>query len=71
MKKIIGFLSVALVLMAAPSCGDKTKKEVVVVPTQTKTIIVEKEPAPKNTVITLDKKGVKVETKKVGVIIKN
>jgi hypothetical protein len=72
MKKIIGLSSFAILLFAAASCGsDKTTKEVIVVPAQPKTIVIEKEPTTPNTVITLDKKGVKVEAKKVGVTIKN
>jgi hypothetical protein len=72
MKKIIGLSSFVILLFAAVSCGSgKTTKEVIVVPAQTKTIVVEKEPATPNTVITLDKNGVKVEAKKVGVTIKH
>jgi len=71
MKNIIGFLSMAVVFTAM-SCTDKTKetkKEVIVVPAQP-TIIV-KDPPAKATTITLDKNGVKVETKKVNVKIDN
>ena len=71
MKNIIGFLSVAAVLTAM-SCTDQTKevkKEVIVVPAQP-TIIV-KDPPAKSTTISLDKNGVKVETKKVKVKIDN
>ncbi len=71
MKKIIGFLLMATVFFAM-SCTDpktETKKEVIVVPA-TPTIIV-KDPPAKATTITLDKNGVKVETKKVKVKIDN
>jgi hypothetical protein len=66
MKKIIGLLSFsALVLIM--SCGDRkteVKKEVVVVPA--KPAVEVKKP----TTIVLDKNGVKVETKKVDVSVK-
>jgi hypothetical protein len=65
MKKIIGLLSVVAVLIFA-SCTDKApeaKKEVIVVPAAP-VIIVKDPPPPKSTVITLDKKGVKIETGK-------
>jgi hypothetical protein len=64
MKKIIGFLLLAAVLTAV-SCNDKApeaKKEVIVVPVAP--VIIVKDPPVKSTTITLDKKGVKVETKK-------
>ena len=67
MKNIIPLLSVAVVLIAT-SCTDQTKevkKEVIVVPSQP-TIIV-KDPPAKSTTISLDKNGVKVETKKIKV----
>ena len=64
MKKIIVFLLMAAVLTLS-FCTDQTKevKKEVVVPVEP-TIIV-KDPPAKVTTITLDKKGVKVETKKV------
>ena len=72
MKKIIGFLSFAAVLTIM-SCAGKSaegKKEVIIVPAATPVIVV-KEPPVKGTTITLDKNGVKVEAKKVDVVIKN
>jgi hypothetical protein len=71
MKKIIGFLSFAAVLTIM-SCAGKpadVKKEVVIVPAAP--VIIVKDPPIKGTTITLDKKGVKVEAKKVDVTIKN
>ena len=66
MKKFSGFLSlIALFTMMACS-NDKpaeVKKEVIVVPSAPATV------PEKNTVITLDKNGVKVTTKKVDVTI--
>ena len=66
MKKFSGFLSlIALFTMMACS-NDKpaeVKKEVIVVPSAPATV------PDKNTVITLDKNGVKVTTKKVDVTI--
>ena len=70
MKKIIGFLSLAAVLTTL-SCTDKpaeVKKEVIIVPSSP-TIIV-KDPPAKSTTVTLDKNGVKVESKKVDVTVK-
>ena len=70
MKKIIGFLSLAVVLVTM-SCTAKpaeVKKEVIVVPA--KPVVVVKAPAAKATSVTLDKNGVKVETKKVDVSVK-
>jgi len=70
MKKIIALFSFAagLTLM---SCGDnkpeQVKKEVVVNPAP---VIVKKDPPKKPTTISLDKNGVKVETKKVDVSVK-
>jgi hypothetical protein len=67
MKKIIGFLSFAVVLTIM-SCAGKpaeVKKEVIIVPAATPV------PPEKGTTITLDKNGVKVEAKKVDVVIKN
>jgi len=71
MKKIIGFLSPAL-LFTIISCSNEpaeTKKEVIVVPVKTEKkepVVIKDEP----TSITLDKNGVKVQTKKVKVDIK-
>ena len=70
MKKIIIFLSLA-VGFTTLSCNDKTKetkKEVIVVPASP-TIIVKDAPA-KSTSVSVDKNGVKVETKKVDVSVK-
>ncbi len=53
------------------SCAEKpteTKKEIIVVPAAP--VIIIKEPVQKPTTITLDKNGVKVETKKTEVVIK-
>jgi copper chaperone CopZ len=71
MKKIIGFLSVALVLitMACTNEPAEVKKEVIVVPSAP--VIIVKDPPEKSTKVTLDKNGVKVETKKVDVTVKN
>jgi hypothetical protein len=70
MKKIIGLLSL-IVVITAMSCTDQTKetkKEVIVVPAPAPApapvIIVKDPPA---TTISIDKNGVKVETKKVKV----
>lgn len=73
----MGILSVAFLLVAFSCTNKETKveKEVVVVPvptpapaaTTTKVIEVKEVPT-KETSITLDKKGVKVESKKVDVI---
>jgi hypothetical protein len=73
MKKIIGFSSlIALLTIMVSSCGPaEVKKEVIIVPAQPQRVIIEKEPAKKSTTITLDKNGVKVESKKVDVNIKN
>ena len=71
MKKIIGFLTMATVLIAT-SCTDEkkeVKKEVIVVPASPTIII--KDPPAKSTTISLDKDGIKVETKKVKVKIDN
>jgi len=70
MKKIIGFLSLAAVLVIV-SCASKpaeVKKEVIVVPA--KPVVVVKAPPAKPTTVTLDKNGVKIETKKVDVSVK-
>ncbi len=70
MKKIIIFLSVSLVIitMACTNKSAETKKEVIVVPASP--VIIVKDPPEKSTKITLDKKGVKVETKKIEVTVK-
>ena len=73
MKKIIGLFYTGIVF-AVISCSNEpaeTKKEVIVVPAPVKVekkepVVVEKDPS---TTITLDKKGVKVKTKKVKVDI--
>lgn len=71
MKKSIIYLSLITVLFVM-ACNDKpAEKEVIVVPTAAPVIIVKDPPEKKGTTITLDKNGVKVETKKVGVDIKN
>jgi hypothetical protein len=67
MKKIQGIVALAIFFMM--SCTDKTKetkKETVVVPTQTQTVT----PPAKPTTITLDKNGVKVEAKKIDITVK-
>ena len=66
MKKFSGFLSLIALFTIMACSNDKpaeVKKEVIVVPSAPATV-----PA-KNTVITLDKNGVKVTTPKVDVII--
>ena len=71
MKKIIGFLSFAAVLTIM-SCAGKpaeAKRELIIVPAAP--VIMVKDPPVKGTTITLDKNGVKVEAKKVDVVIKN
>lgn len=71
MKSIIGLFSVAVAVIIM-SCGNEkpaeVKKEVVVVPSSP--TIVTKNPPKKPTTISLDKNGVKVETKKVDVTVK-
>ena len=69
MKKIIGFLSFASVLTIISCKPAETKKEVVIVPAAP--VIIVKNPPEKGTTVTLDKNGVKVEAKKVDVVIKN
>ena len=67
MKKIIGFLPFAAILTIM-SCAGKpaeVKREVIIVPAATPVT------PEKGTTITLDKNGVKVEAKKVDVVIKN
>lgn len=67
MKRIIVFLSLAVTVTAISySCRPAAKKEVIVVPSNQPA----KEPVKKSTTITLDKNGVKVEAKKVDVVIK-
>jgi hypothetical protein len=71
MKKFICLFTV-IVTLAAISCTEKpaaAKKEVIIVPASPSVIVV-KEESPKTTTIELDKNGVKVVTKKVGVVIK-
>ena len=70
MKKFIAFLSLAADLMITVySCKPaETKKEVIVVPSAP--VIIVKDPPEKGTTVTLDKNGVKVEAKKVGVVVK-
>jgi len=69
MKKIIGFLSFAAILTIMSCKPAETKKEVVIVPSAP--VIIVKNPPEKGTTVTLDKNGVKVEAKKVDVVIKN
>lgn len=70
MKKIIGLLSL-LAVFTAMSCTDQTKetkKEVIVVPAPAPApVIIVKDPPAEGTTISVDKNGVKVETKKVKV----
>lgn len=70
MKKIIAFLLLGSGLtVAIYSCKPaETKKEVVVVPSTP--VVIVKDPPEKGTTITVDKNGVKVEAKKVGVVVK-
>lgn len=66
MKKFSGFLSLIALFVIIACSNDKpaeVKKEVIVVPSAPATV------PEKNTVITLDKNGVKVTTKKVDVTI--
>jgi hypothetical protein len=68
MKKITGFLSLA-VLLVAMACSDKpaeVKKEVIVVPS---TVLV-KDPEKPTTTVIVDKNGVKVVAKKLDVTVK-
>ncbi len=82
MKKIIGSLSllVAVTILSCTNQPEEVKKEVIVVPVETpkKDVIIVpvtppkviiQEPVKKPTSITLDKKGVKVESKNVDVIV--
>ena len=69
MKKIIGFLSLVIVLIFV-ACSNKpaeVKKEVIVVPVSP--VVVVKDPV-KPTTIIMDKNGVKVATKKIDVTVK-
>lgn len=73
---MIVFLSLASVAVACTNDPKEVKKEVIVVPATppatpppTPPTIIVKEPAAKPTTIILDKQGIKVETKKVGVSI--
>jgi hypothetical protein len=72
MKKIFGLFSLAAILFIM-SCGNdkpaEVKKEVIIV--KPSPVIVTKDPPKKPTTISLDKNGVKVETKKVDVKIEN
>jgi hypothetical protein len=68
MKKIIGFLSLVVVL-SIMACSDKpavVKKEVIIVPATPVAVVKDEKP----TTIVLDKNGVKVVTKKVDVVVK-
>lgn len=70
MKKQIGFF-LMFALVTIMSCNDKpaeVKKEVIIVPAAP--VIIVKDPPAKSTTITVDKNGVKVEAKKVNVVIK-
>lgn len=72
MKKSIGFLSVAIAFTVL-SCTDRTtevKKEVIVTPVEKPAAVVKDVPS-KPTSISVDKNGVKVETKKVNVKVGN
>lgn len=74
MKKTTALLSLMFVI-AAISCTDRTtKKEVIVVPAESAPapVIIVKDPAPtKPTSISVDRNGVKVETKKIDVKVNN
>lgn len=68
----MGFLSLWVALTAV-SCTDRTtevKKEVIVVPAAAPAVIV-KDPPAKPTTISVDKNGVKVQTKKIDVKVNN
>jgi hypothetical protein len=69
MKKVIGFLSFVAILTIMSCKPAEAKKEVIIVPAAP--VIIVKDPPVKGTTITLDKNGVKVEAKKVDVVIKN
>ena len=70
MKKNISLLSLtAVVMVFIFSCKPKeAKKEVIVIPAAP--VIIVKDAPEKSTTITLDKNGVKVEAKKIDVVIK-
>ncbi len=71
MKKVIGFLVAGLV-MTIVSCTDRTtevKKEVIVTPAEKPAVSIKEDPKP--TSISVDKNGVKVETKKIDVKVGN
>ena len=73
MKKSIGFL-LPVIVFGVISCTDRTtKKEIIVVPAASAPapVIVVKDPPTKPTSISVDKNGVKVETKKIDVKINN
>ena len=61
--------AVVMVISCSPKPAE-VKKEIIVVPA-TAPIIIVKVPPAKYTAVTLDKNGVKVETKKVNVSVKN
>ncbi len=69
MKKHIGFF-LMFALVSIMACNDKpaeVKKEVIIVPAAP---VVVKEVPEKTTTITVDKNGVKVQAKKVNVVVK-
>jgi hypothetical protein len=74
MKKLIALLALP-VMLTFFSCNNQpaeTKKEVITQPViikEKEPVIVVKDPPEKETEITLDKNGVKVNTKKVNVVI--
>lgn len=73
MKKSIGFLTLAVTLTLITSCTDRTtevKKEVIVTPAEKPAVEVKDVPA-KPTSISVDKNGVKVQTKKIEVKVGN
>ena len=54
------------------ACNDKPpKKEIIVVPAQVPVIIVKDPPEKARTTVTFDNNGVRIDTKKTEVIIKN
>lgn len=68
MKKITGFLSLAIIFIAM-ACSDKpaeVKKEVIIVPSA----VLVKDPPEKPTTVIVDKNGVKVVAKKIDVTVK-
>ena len=70
MKKIIGFLSLVVVLIftACTSKPAEVKKEVIVVPAAP--VVVVKNPPVSPTTVIVDKNGVKVVAKKIDVTVK-